>query len=193
VRKIFKRFTLSVFILAIFIIPFIQTFLSECREITVPKTVRVADYTQVPVDSDHPLTISDVSWTCQERGGGDACSLTVTGNAKNTGACTLEAIKVSVEGYDSHGNSVFNNYGQFDGSFIRSLSPGQNANWCVFCFLCPHVITEVTVGYSHDDPVHTETFSPKGQDLRSDFVFIGLFVGIWCLVWFILRLLVKRH
>jgi hypothetical protein len=206
VRKIFKRFTLSVFILAIFIIAFILTFFSGCGEITVPKTVKVPDYTEVPVDSDHPLAVSDVSWRCDQWN--PVYSLTVTGNAKNTGARTLEMIRILVKGYDSYGNIVVNNYDHLEaGGLIRSLSPGQNVNWGVFrlrrwpssvrdrCAVLlgapglgfySHVVIEVTVGYSHDDPVHTETSPSIAQALLPLFIFIGLLVGLWCLG-FILR------
>lgn len=149
----------TLFILAVFVISLILTFFSGCGEKTEPNplaTVEVPDYTE---GSDGHLTISDVSWRCNEWLGSH--SLIVTGNAKNTGACILESVRILVTGYDSYGNLGATNLGGFEaGSAFRSLSPGQNVNWGVSAF-CFGAISKVTVGYSYSDPVYIPAFMDK--------------------------------
>lgn len=153
----------TLFILAVFVISLILTFFSGCGPKTETKpvdTVRVPDYTEV---SDDHLTISDVSWRCTER----RCFryLTVTGNAKNTGTCLLEWVKIYVKGYDSYGNIVVNNYADIGGGgFLGPLSPGQNVNWGVSVEgIGNWTINKVTVGYSYEPEVYIEPSSDEGM------------------------------
>lgn len=151
----------TLFILAVFVISLILTFFSGCGPKTETKpvdTVRVPDYTEV---SDDHLTISDVSWRCTKWL--SFRYLTVTGNAKNTGTCLLERVRISVTGYDSYGNIVAHNW--FDiggGGFLGSLSPGQNVDWGV-SVEGNYAINKVTVGYSYEPEVYIEPSSDEGM------------------------------
>lgn len=150
----------TLFILAVFVISLILTFFSGCGPKTETKpvdTVRVPDCTKV---SDDHLTISDVSWRCNEWLG---YTLTVTGRAKNTGTCLLEWVQILVTGYDSYGNIVAHNYADIGGGgFCRSLSPGQNINWGV-SVSGSYAINKVTVGYSYEPEVYIEPSSDEGM------------------------------
>lgn len=149
------------FILTVLTIPLILTFFSGCGPKTETKpvdTVRVPDYTEV---SDNHLTISDVSWRCNERLG--SYTLIVTGNAKNTGTCLLERVWILVTGYDSYGNiAATNRLDMFGGGFYRYLSPGQNVDWGVFAEGF-YAINKVTVGYSYELEVYIEPSSNEGM------------------------------
>lgn len=151
-------------ILAVLTIPLIQTFFSGCAEKTETKIVEVPVYTEVPVDSDDHLTISDVSWRCEEWL--SSHSLTVTGNAKNTGTSFLNWIEIHVKGYDSSDKVVATGSSYIDGGIeYWGLSPGQSSTWTVSIFGVP-VINKVTVGYSYEADVYIEPLSPKGMLMR---------------------------
>lgn len=134
-------------------------FLVSCTKKPETKTVEVPVYTEVPVDTDDHLTISNVNWSCEEWLG--SWLLTVTGKAQNTGTCILEFVEISIKGYDSGDNVVATGSSYIDGGGTYwTLTPGQSSTWSVTDYGVPQV-TKVTVGYSYEAQVYIEPLSIK--------------------------------